>query len=92
MSLFIFNKNKVHPFCLAQIAFLQVDEALTTVFLKYFNFANVLFFELVPNVPEHTGTDNHAINLVENNESFYKLIYSLGPMKLETLATYIKPT
>ncbi len=41
-------------------------------------------------LPEHTGIKDHAINLVEDKESLYGPIYSLRPVELETLKTYIK--
>ncbi len=39
---------------------------------------------------EHTGINNHAIELVDDKQPLYSPIYSLGPMKLETLKVYIK--
>ncbi len=39
---------------------------------------------------EHTGINNHAIELVDDLQPPYGPIYSLGPVELETLKAYIK--
>ena len=39
---------------------------------------------------ENTGTNEHANKLEKGKQPFYKLIYSLGPMELETLKIYIE--
>ena len=41
-------------------------------------------------LPELTGINNYAIDLTENKQILYGLIYSVGPVELETLKTYIK--
>ena len=41
-------------------------------------------------LPENTGINKHAIKLEEGKEPPYGPIYSLGPVELETLKTYIK--
>ena len=41
-------------------------------------------------LPKNTGINKHAIELQDDKQLLYKLIYSLGPMKLEFLKTYIK--
>ena len=39
---------------------------------------------------EHTRINDYPINLLDDKQPLYGLIYSLGPVKLETLKTYIK--
>ena len=41
-------------------------------------------------LPENTGINEHAIELVEGKQPPYRPIYSLGPVELETLKAYIE--
>ena len=41
-------------------------------------------------LPEHTEINTHAIELEEGKQPPYRPIYSLGPVELETLKTYIE--
>ena len=41
-------------------------------------------------MPEHTGINDHLIDLIDDKQPPYGPIYSLGPVELETLKTYIK--
>lgn len=41
-------------------------------------------------IPENSGINKHAIELIKANQPTDKLIYSLNSMKLETLKIYIK--
>ena len=41
-------------------------------------------------LPKLTGINNQAIDLIESKQTLYGPIYSLGPVELETLKTYIK--
>ena len=57
---------------------------------EYLDFADV-FLEKSANVlPERTGANEHAIKLEKGKQPPYGPIYSLGPVELETLKTYIK--
>ena len=47
-------------------------------------------FELTIKLPENTNMNKHTIELVEDKQPSYGPIYSLGPVKLETLKTYIQ--
>ena len=61
-----------------------------TVPTKYLDFADV-FLEKSANVlPEQTGANEHVIKPEEGKQTPYGPIYSLGPVELETLKTYIK--
>ena len=39
---------------------------------------------------EHNRINDHPINLLDNKQSPYYLIYSLGPVELAMLKTYIE--
>ena len=81
--------NKIHPSKRAQIAYLKADEAPTKVPSKYADFANVFSSKLAVEFLEHTRINNYAIELMDDQQPPYSLIYSLGPVKLEILKAYI---
>ena len=57
---------------------------------EYSDFSRVFSSDSAAELPEHTGINNHPINLLDNKQPFYGLIYSLGPVELEMLKIYIK--
>ncbi len=56
----------MHPSKRAQIAHLKVDKAFTEVPSEYTDFANIFSPKLAIEFPEHTGINNHAIELIDN--------------------------
>ena len=80
----------VHPSRRPQISGLIAEEAPTTVPAEYSDFADVFSPDLASELPEHTGINDHAIELVEGQQPPYGPIYSLGPIELETLKAYIE--
>ncbi len=82
--------DEVHPLRRAQIAHLKVDETPTKVPSEYADFADIFSPKLVAELSEHTEINDHAIGLVDDWQPPYGPIYSLGPVELETLKTYIK--
>lgn len=50
----------------------------------------MFFFDLVMELPEHTGMNKYAIMLMNNKQFFYLLIYIICPVELEILKIYIK--
>ena len=74
----------------AQITLLKAEEAPVTVPEEYSDYTDVFFEKLATVLPEHTKINTHAIDLEEGKQLLYKPIYSLGPVELETLKTYIK--
>ncbi len=80
----------MHPSRRAQIAHLKADEAPTKVPSKYADFADVFLPKLAAELQEHTGINDHAIKFVDDWQTPYSPINSLGPMKLETLKAYIE--
>ena len=80
----------IHPSREAQISALIQDEAPTKVPSKYADYADVFSFDLAMELPENTGINKHAIELQDGKQPLYGPIYSLGPVELETLKTYIE--
>ena len=80
----------VHSFRAAQIRLLKANEASTTVPTKYSNYTDIFWSELAAELLEHTGINNHTIELEDSKQPPYGPIYSLGPVELETLKAYIK--
>ena len=74
-----------------QIPGLIAKEAPTKVPAEYSDFADVFSPDLASKLPEHTGINDHAIELVDGcQQPPYGPIYSLGPVELETLKAYIE--
>ena len=67
-----------------------VNQVFTLILTKYFDFINVFSPELALKLLEHTRISDNAIKLVDDQQSPYGPIYSLGQVELETLKTYIK--
>ena len=80
----------VHPFYRPQIVGLIVEEALTKIFVKYANFADIFFLDLIFKLPKLIQIYNHAIKLVDNQQLSHGPIYSLKPIELKTLKAYIE--
>ena len=80
----------IQPARAAQIAVLKQNEVLTKVSLKYAHYANIFSFDLAIELSENIGINKHAIKLEKDNQSPYGPIYSLRPVELETLKTYIE--
>ena len=66
------------------------EEALTKVPAEYSDFADVFSPDLATKLPEHTEINIYAIDLEEGKQPPYEPIYSLGPVELEILKTYIE--
>ena len=84
------QEGDVHPSRRAQIAALVANEAPTSIPTEYSDFADVFSPELASELPEHTGINDYTIELVDDQQPPYGPIYSLGPVELETLKTYIE--
>ena len=72
----------------AQITSLLIEEVKIPD--KYSDFTNVFSEEKALVLPERTELNEHAIDLEDGKQPPYGPIYSLGPVELETLKTYIK--
>ena len=81
----------VHPSRRPQISGLIAEEAPTKISAKYSDFVDVFSLDLASELSEHSGINNHATELVDGcQQPPYGLIYSLGPVELETLKAYIE--
>lgn len=47
------------------------------------DFVNIFSLKLVTKLPKHIKINNNAINLIENQQSLYRLFYNPEPIKLE---------
>lgn len=72
------------------MAYLKTDGASTKGFSKYTHFAVIFSSKLAAKFPNHTGINNYAIKLINDQQLPYGLIYSLGLVKLKRLTIYIK--
>ena len=83
-------KLNIYTLCKPQIFGLIAEEAFIKIFDKYIDFADVFSLDLAFKLPKHTEISNHAIKLVNGWQSPYEPIYSLKPVELEILKTYIE--
>ena len=81
----------VHPSRKPEISALIAKKAPTKVPVEYSDFADVFSPDLASELSEHIKINDHAIDLVKScQQPPYRYIYSLGPVKLETLKAYIE--
>ena len=73
----------IYPSRKLQIAGLIAEKAPTKALVKYADF--VFSPDLVFKLPKHTGINDHAIELVNDQQPPYRPIYTLGPVDLEGL-------
>ena len=74
----------------AQVGALLFNKAFTKVPAKYSDYNNVFSAEHAVELPKNTRINEHAIKLEEGKQPSFRSIYSLRPIELETLKTYIK--
>ena len=60
------------------------------ILTKYSDFADVFSEEKALVLSKQTDLNEHAIELKNGKQLPYRPIYSLGPVELETLKTYIE--
>ena len=80
----------VHTEKQAQVGALLFDEAPIKIPVEYFDYSDLFLAENAAKHPEKTGMNEHTIELEESNQPLLGPIYSLGPVELETLKTYIE--
>ena len=78
----------IYPDRKAQIASLLTKKV--TIPDEYSDFVNVFSEKRALVLSERTNLNEHAIKLKGNKQLHYGPIYSLGPVELETLKTYIE--
>lgn len=83
-------KMTIYPSRQAQIASLKIIKIVVIVPAEYSDFTNVFSDKLAAILQEHIEINTHPINLEESKQLPYELIYSLKPVELKILKTYIK--
>ena len=78
----------IYFFCQAQIALLMNEK--TGIFTEYSDISDIFSLDSMADLPKHNKINDHLINLPDDKQSLYSLIYSLGLVELEKLKTYIK--
>ena len=84
------EKMPVHSKNQAHVEALFFDKASTKVPTQYSDYSNIFSVENVMRLRENIRLNKHAIKLEEGQQPLFRSIYSLGPIELETLKTYIK--
>ena len=74
----------------AQVGALLFNKALIEILIEYSDYSNIFLTEYIAELPENNGMNEHAIKLKEGKQPPFGPIYSLKPVELETLKTYIK--
>ena len=90
MLSFSLLKLDVHFFCRPQVFGLIVEKAFTKVSAEYLDFVNIFSLYLGSKLTRYIGINNHAIELVDNQQPFYEPIYNLKLVELKTLKAYIE--
>ena len=80
----------MHPSKRAQIAHLKSDKVSIKVSSKYADFADVFSPKLAVELFKYIEINNYAIELVDNQQLSYDLIYSLSSIELKTFKVYIE--
>ena len=74
----------------AQVGALLYDKAPIEAPAKYLDYHDFFSAENAAELPNNTGINEHTIKLEKSKQPPFGPIYSLGPVELETLKTYIK--
>ena len=69
---------------------MKADKAVISVLSKYTDIKNIFSKNLKVKLLEYTKINDHATDLIKRQQLFYKPLYSLRPVKLETLKINIK--
>ena len=85
-----FSSIEVHPDREVQVAALIADETPVAISAEYSDFEDMFSKESAAVFPKHIEINTHAIDLEEGKQPPYRPIYSLGPVELKTLKTYIE--
>ncbi len=72
------------------LAALQWDKAPTEIPSEYSDYADVFSANLAMELPKNREMNEYAIELIKSKRPLYGPIYSLEPVELETLKTYIE--
>lgn len=81
---------QVYFFCQAQVKLLITDKLFVKVLSKYLDYNDIFSFDLVIRQFENSSMNEYTIELVKGKYPPYKPIYSLEPIELEILKSYIQ--
>ena len=84
------KKMPVHFKRQAQIGALLFYKVLTKVLAEYSDYSNFFLVENVAELPKNIRMNKYAIILKKSKQSLFGSIYSLRPVELKTLKTYIE--
>ena len=87
-SLSLKSQMSIYAAQKAQIALFIAKNVI--VLAKYSDFADVFSKKLAKVLPKRTKINKHAIKIKNGKQPPYEPIYSLGPVELKTLKTYMK--
>ena len=76
----------------AQVKVLLFNKTFTEVLAEYSSYNDDFSVENAAEFLEYAGMNKYAIELKEGKQPLFSPIYSLGPVELEILKTYIKTT
>lgn len=82
------SKISIHPTQKAQIAFLLAEKIIVSD--KYLDFANVFSKKIIIEFLKYSAINKYLIDLELGKQPPYSPIYSLEPVELEILKTFIK--
>ena len=83
------KKMLMHSKKQAQVRILIFDEASTAVLAEYSDYSNIFSLKYMVEHLEYTKINDYAIKLEEDMQPSFSPIYSLKPIKLDILKTYI---
>lgn len=67
-----------------------IEKVLNNIIAKYSNFTDISLLKFATKFSKYTKIKNYFIKLIINQQSSYRPIYSLEPVELKILKTYIK--
>ena len=80
----------VYLFRKPQVFGLIIKEAPIKIFTKYSDFADIFSPDLASKLSKHTGINDYAIKLIDNQQPPYGPIYSLKSVELKIIKAYIE--
>lgn len=69
---------------------MKANKTPINILTQYFDYNDIFSLEFVVELPEHIDINNYAIEIEESKQPSHSLIYSLAPVELEMLKTYIE--
>lgn len=69
---------------------MKSDKDLISIFFKYADFVDMFTKDLAAKLLRYIKINNHAIDMIKNQQPLYEPIYSHKPVELEALKHYIE--